>query len=168
MHISKGTIIISTPALHETNFEQCIILITENNEQGAIGFVINKQFTRTLNLLEEFKHSLPFLLFDGGPVEKEGLYFIHSRPDLIQSGIAVKNALHFRGDFKQAVQLINNQIIGAMDIKIFIGYCGWNTSELEAEIAEGSWLVTDESIDQIFATEKEFNWDTLYQKMLSK
>ena len=55
-----------------------------------------------------------------------------------------------------------------MDIKIFIGYCGWNTSELEAEIAEGSWLVTDESIDQIFATEKEFNWDTLYQKMLSK
>jgi putative transcriptional regulator len=54
----------------------------------------------------------------------------------------------------QVVSLLNSQNIGENDIKIFIGYCGWNTSELEAEIAEGSWLVTDESIDQIFATEK--------------
>jgi putative transcriptional regulator len=168
MQIISGTIIISTPALNETNFGQSIILITENNEDGATGFIVNKLYPRALNQLIEFNYSLPFPLYNGGPVEQEGLFFIHRQPNLIQEGIAINNTIYLGGNFEQAVALINNQSMDESDIKMFIGYCGWNAGELEAEIAEGSWLITDESIDQIFATKKEFDWDTLYQKMVSK
>ncbi len=34
----------------------------------------------------------------------------------------------------------NNQLTGN-DIKVFIGYCGWDKNELEAEITEGSWEI---------------------------
>ena len=34
--------------------------------------------------------------------------------------------------------------------KFFVGYAGWSAGQLEAEIAEGSWLTMPATIDQIF------------------
>jgi putative transcriptional regulator len=139
--MQTGTILNSTPLLNDTIFEDTTILITEYNEKGAMGFVINKQFDRKLNELEEFKHSISFPLNDGGPVDRGHLFFIHQRPDLIKEGVLIHKNIYLGGDFKTAVQLINDRTITQKDIKIFIGYCGWDVSELEEEIAEGSWEI---------------------------
>jgi len=112
-----------------------------------MGFVTNKLFDRKLNKLEEFKHGIPFPLHDGGPVDREHLFFIHQRPDLIKGGTLVSNNIYLAGDFKTAVRLINDRTITGKDIKIFIGYCGWDANELEAEIAEGSWEVRKHADD---------------------
>jgi putative transcriptional regulator len=145
--MQAGTILKSTALLNDTIFEGTTILITEYNEKGAMGFVINKLFDRKLNELEEFKHIIPFPLHDGGPVDREHLFFIHQRPDLIKEGTLVHKSIYFGGDFKTAVQLINERTITQKDIKIFIGYCGWDANELEAEIAEGSWEVSENTDD---------------------
>jgi putative transcriptional regulator len=31
--------------------------------------------------------------------------------------------------------------LSADEVKIFVGYCGWDAGELESEIEEGSWEV---------------------------
>lgn len=137
--MNAGTILKSTALLDGTIFENATVLITEHNENGATGFVINKRFDRKLNELEEFRHGVSFPLYDGGPVDREHLFFIHQRPDLIKDGVHVHKDTYFGGDFKTAVKLINEHTLTEKDIKIFIGYCGWDANELEAEIAEGSW-----------------------------
>jgi putative transcriptional regulator len=139
-----GIFLNSTSKLDDTFFEKTQVFITEHNEKGAIGFVVNRPFSRTFNELEEFKHSKPIPLYDGGPVDQEHLFFIHQRPDLIKDGTPVINNICVGGDFKDAVRLINNNTLSEKDIKLFIGYCGWNDQELEAEIAEGSWEVLKE------------------------
>jgi len=136
-----GAFIQSTSLLDGTNFEQSTIFITEYNTTGAAGFVVNKLFGRTLNQLEEFKHCPAFQLYEGGPVDQEHLFFIHQRPDIITGGTLVANKIYVGGDFKQAVTHINNNTLNSVDIKLFIGYCGWDSTELDAEIAEGSWVV---------------------------
>lgn len=128
-----------TAALNDTFFEGALVLITEHNNKGAAGFVINRPFARRLNELEEFKHSPAFPLYDGGPVGREQLYFIHRRPDIIPGGQAISNGVYFAGDFTETIKAINNKSLTETDIKLFIGYCGWDSGELEAEIAEGSW-----------------------------
>lgn len=140
--MKAGTFIKSTPLLDGSIFEDTLVFITEFNEKGAIGFVINKPFPRTLNELEEFRHSPPFPLYDGGPVDREHLFIIHHRPDLISGGNAVANNLYVGGDIRDAVKYISNKTFTEKDIRLFIGYCGWNAGELEAEIAEGSWAET--------------------------
>lgn len=139
--MKAGTTISSTALLNDTVFEHTTIFITEYNEKGAMGFVVNKPFGRNLNELEEFKNSRPFPLYDGGPVDKEHVFFLHQRPDLIIGGTPVADGIYQGGDFKQAVALMNNQKITGKDIKLFIGYCGWDDGELDSEVAEGSWEV---------------------------
>lgn len=136
----------STALLDDSLFDKAIIFITEKNEKGAMGFVVNKLFPRPINELVEFKDSIPFPLFEGGPVDQEHLYFIHQRPDLIPGGDLVVDNIYLGGDFKSAMIHINNKTITEKDIKIFIGYCGWDHLELEEEIAEGSWVVVKDDI----------------------
>jgi putative transcriptional regulator len=146
MKLQSGMLLKATTALNGTNFENSVILITEYNEKGATGFVINKPFARTLNELEEFKQSPDFPLYDGGPVDTVHLFFIHRRPDLVEDGKAIGDGFYYGGNFKQAVKAINNKSLTPTDIKIFIGYCGWDAGELEAEIAEGSWEAADRAV----------------------
>ena len=143
MELQAGLFLKSTDALNGTMFSQVTIYIVESNAQGAIGFVLNKPFGRSLHELEEFKHSPHFPLYEGGPVDQEHLFFVHQRPDLIEEGTLVGNGVYYAGNFKQAVAGINNKSLTANDIKIFVGYCGWDARELEAEIEEGSWEIVE-------------------------
>lgn len=115
-----------------------------------MGFVINKLFDRRLNALVEFRQSKPFPIYDGGPVDREHLFFIHQRPDLIKGGVILFDNIYFGGSFQQAVQCINDGRIATNDIKIFLGYCGWHHTEIEAEIAEGSWIVAARNSQPVF------------------
>lgn len=162
MHLQPGNIIISTTLLKETEFEKVAIVITENNEKGAIGYVFNQHFPRNFNELEEFKHSVPVALYNGGPVQTDMLYFMHRRPDLIANGEQVAGNVYMGGDFKKAVELINNGQLSADDVRLFIGYCGWDANELEAEINEGSWQLTTEKVDLVFSASTESIWNDLH------
>ena len=150
MNIRSGTYIKSTVALTDTVFENSLLLISTCNNDGAVGFVINQPYHRALNELEEFKHSVPFPLYNGGPVDQEHIFFIHQRPDIIANGTPINNSLYLGGNFKQALTAINNKTLSAKDIKLFIGYCGWNADELEAEVAEGSWTIEEAPNHKIF------------------
>ena len=142
MHTLTGYIIKASPSMNDAVFTGAIVFITEHNDNGATGFIINKAFGSNLNELEEFKHSKAVPLYDGGPVGKEHLYFLHIRPDVIEEGKAIVNGIYFGGNFNEAVNALNDNAIEPAHLKIFIGYCGWDSGELEAEMAEGSWIVT--------------------------
>ena len=161
--LSAGKVLISMPSLDESIFEKTVVFITEHNEKGAMGFVINKIFPRTLNELIEFKDSTIFPLYDGGPVEREHLYFLHQRPDLIEGGIAIDDTTYLGGNFKQAITHLNNNTITENDLKIFIGYCGWDPQQLEDEIEEGSWLVIDALSKIVFTPETIPLWELIYE-----
>jgi putative transcriptional regulator len=160
--IIPGTILISSPSLDDPNFHHAVIFITQYDLNGAAGFIINHPFNRTLNELAEFSHSLPFPLYAGGPVEKEQLFFLHRRPGIIEGSLPINNSIFLNGNFKDAVTQINNKKITNADIKIFIGYCGWDAGELEAEIAEESWTIVGADVD-IFSDDVLTVWEEFYQ-----
>jgi putative transcriptional regulator len=78
---------------------------------------------------------------DGGPVDRELLFVLHKRPDLIEGGELVFDGHYLGGNMEQVVQAINTNGINKEELQIFIGYCGWDAGELEAEIEEGSWII---------------------------
>ena len=142
--INAGVYIKSSASLNGSFFEDAIIFIIRNNEGGATGFIVNKPYGRSLNELEEFKLSKPFPLLKGGPVDAEHIYVLHERPDLFKDGEQLSNGLYVGGSIEQVINAVNNNDLTQKDLRLFIGYCGWDAGELEAEVEEGSWIILDE------------------------
>jgi putative transcriptional regulator len=140
--LNAGLYIKSTDDLIGSFFEDSTILIVEHNESGSLGFVTNKSLDKSLHELVEFNHSMPFPLMDGGPVDREHLFVVHKRPDLIDGGKLIANGLYLGGNMEQVIEAINRNGANQQEIQLFIGYCGWDVGELEAEIEEGSWTLT--------------------------
>lgn len=161
MKLRAGQVIISTALLDGTNFEKAAILLTECNDKGAMGFVFNHPSGRTFNELVEFADAPALPLFAGGPSETDMLYFVHRRPDLISGGDAVKGNICSGGDFTRTVALLKEGKLAPQDLKLFTGYCGWDSGELEAEIEEGSWLLCEAPAELLFATEYQPLWEDL-------
>jgi putative transcriptional regulator len=136
-----GLIIKSTDALIGSIFEHTTILIVKHNNEGTTGFVINKPLHKSLHELIEFKHSKPYPLMDGGPVDKDHLFVMHKRPDLITDGEKIHSDYYLGGIMEEVIEAINNNGINEQEIQLFIGYCGWDEGELAAEIEEGSWVI---------------------------
>ena len=141
-NLKAGIYINSTAALNGSFFEHTTILIVQHNEKGSLGFVTNKSFGKSLHELIEFMHCKPFPLMDGGPVDRDHLLVLHKRPDIIDGGKEIPSGLYFGGNMEQVVDAINTKAAGKEEIQIFIGYCGWDAGELEAELEEGSWTLS--------------------------
>ncbi len=139
--LNAGVYIKSTDALIGSFFEHTTILVVKHDNAGSLGFVTNNPFGKSLHELIEFNHASTFLLMDGGPVDREHLFVLHKRPDLIEGGEQVANGLYLGGNMEQVIKTINTSSAAQQEIQIFIGYCGWDAGELEAEVKEGSWQV---------------------------
>ena len=137
--LKAGFYFKSTAALIGSFFEHTTILLVKHNEEGSLGFVTNKSFEKSLDELIEFNHSKPFPLMDGGPVDRDHIFVLHKRPDLIDGGEQISNGLYLGGNIEQVIGAINTSAANQQEIQLFIGYCGWDLGELEAEVKEGSW-----------------------------
>jgi putative transcriptional regulator len=105
--LKAGLYIKSNADLNGSFFEHTTILIVEHDEAGSVGFVTNKPFGKSLHELIEFNHSKSFPLMDGGPVDRDHLFVLHKRPDLIDGGEQIPNGLYLGGNMEQVIQAIN-------------------------------------------------------------
>ena len=121
------------------------MLLAEVNEDGVMGYLLNKRYPRYFNELVEFSDSPPFPLFEGGPMEHEKLFFIHRHPELIDNGTLLRDNIYYGGNFKQAVAGLNAGKLNEAGLKMFIGYCGWDAGQIEEEIAAGDWEIANSS-----------------------
>lgn len=152
----KGKIIISEPFLPGNYFSRSTILIAEYSEKGAIGFILNKPVeTPVKELFKDFP-DFEAEVFVGGPVGNENIYYIHTLGEKLHGSIQVKDDLYWGGDFEHLKSLIGAGLVALNQVRFFIGYSGWSEGQLEHEIAENSWLVTEAPVEAIMNSDEDF------------
>jgi putative transcriptional regulator len=137
----KGKLLIAEPTLTgDVSFNRSIVLLAEHNDEGSVGFILNKPLEYDIrDLIEDI--NVPFQVFNGGPVEQDNLYFIHRVPHLIDNSIEISEGIFWGGDFDKTVELINQKVISNTDIRFFLGYSGWASLQLDQELDSKSWIV---------------------------
>ncbi|PWH82152.1 transcriptional regulator [Algibacter marinivivus] len=139
----KGDLLIAEPAIiGDVSFNRSIVLLADHSDEGSIGFILNKPLEYNINdLIPEVDAT--FKVYNGGPVEQDNLYFIHKIPHLIPNSIEISLGIYWGGDFSKVAELIKDNTIKENDIKFFLGYSGWDSSQLESELKASSWVVTE-------------------------
>ena len=56
-------------------------------------------------------------------------------------------------------QMIRNNLVTENEVRFFLGYSGWTPNQLETEIVEKSWRITDMNANQIFTPEQNHLWE---------
>jgi putative transcriptional regulator len=139
--LEKGQLLIAEPSIiGDLSFNRSVILLADHNTEGSIGFILNKPLEYTINdLIPEIEAS--FIIYNGGPVEQDNLYFIHTIPELIKGSIEISNGIYWGGDFELTRSLINEGQIKRENIRFFLGYSGWSAHQLENELKDNSWIM---------------------------
>ncbi len=137
----KGILLIAEPTLTgDVSFNRSIVLLAEHNDEGSVGFILNKPLEYNISdLVTEI--DIPFQVFNGGPVEQDNLYFIHKVPHLIDDSIEISDGIYWGGNFETTVRLINQKTISKEDIRFFLGYSGWSSLQLDEELSSKSWVM---------------------------
>jgi putative transcriptional regulator len=75
--LTKGKLLVAEPSiLGDSSFNRSIVLLTEHNENGSVGFIFNKPSPYEIkDLIPEINSSLK--IYFGGPVSEDNLYFVH-------------------------------------------------------------------------------------------
>lgn len=141
--IKRGQLLLSEPALlGENSFNRSVILLAEYTSEGTVGFILNKPLEFTIgDLIPEINSNLT--VYNGGPVEQDNLYFIHTVPHKIKNSVEISNGIYWGGDFESLKNLLNEDEILKTEIRFFLGYSGWSKMQLEAELQENNWLLIE-------------------------
>ena len=154
LELKKGKLLRAEPTLTgDVSFNRSVVLLAEHNEDGSIGFILNKPLEYNINdLVSEIEAT--FQVYNGGPVEQDNLYFIHKVPHLIENSIEISNGVFWGGNFEKIISLINNKIITENDIRFFLGYSGWGSLQLNEELSSKSWVVIKNEYDSAIILKK--------------
>ncbi|NOR28823.1 MAG: YqgE/AlgH family protein [Lutibacter sp.] len=155
---SKGKLLVSEPSiLNDKSFNRSVIYLSEHNEDGTIGFIINKPTEFILNdLIKDI--NCDFKIYNGGPVEQENLYFIHKLPNLIPNSIQIDKGIYWGGNFEVLTNLLNSNAIKQTDIRFFLGYSGWSVTQLKDELEESTWIVVENNYSNILNIQSDDIW----------
>ena len=152
----KGRVIISEPFLQGNYFSRSTVLLVDFSQTGAVGFILNKPFETNIMELKTLLPPSVREVYAGGPVGNDSLFYIHTLGDKIQGSIKVKDELFWGGNFEELKTAISSGTAKPDQVKFFVGYSGWSPGQLEEEIVENSWLVSEIDVKLIMKSNQNF------------
>jgi putative transcriptional regulator len=137
----KGRILISEPFLSDNYFRRSIVYLTEHNDEGSLGFVLNKPLELSITEIVDGFPDSDFTISVGGPVSNNTVHYIHTLGKQVPQSVEVSDGIFWGGDFDHIKELIAAQRVKLHELRFFLGYAGWSANQLEGEMKENAWLV---------------------------
>lgn len=160
----KGRVLIAEPFLPGNYFSRSVVFLVAHSDKGSVGFILNKEID--FEIQEVFPDFPEFeaKVFLGGPVATDSIYYIHKLGHKLPGSINVLGNLYWGGDFEVLKGKIIAGLIQPEDIHFFLGYSGWDAGQLENELKEDSWLVTDVDEEAVMHEFDDESWTDFAKK----
>jgi len=159
----RGFLLLSDAALFDPNFRRTVVLIGHHDDEGAVGLVLNRPLEVAADEAVPALADLVSpgdLLSEGGPVQPDAAVVIAEFDDPSKAQLVAFGDVGFLPEETDPAGLG-----GLRRARVFAGYAGWGPGQLEAEMAEGSWLVVPAIADDVFGQEPERLWERAVERL---
>ena len=160
----QGQLLIAHPLLHDGFFSRSVVYLSNHNSEGAVGFCLNFKTQFMLRDVRPQIRNGNFPIYEGGPVAKNQLFFLHTLGKEIGDSFHVGHNLYVGGEFSELLHLIEHGRVKSYDVRFFAGYSGWSEGQLENEIRDRHWLINNPGDSSFFSQ----NTDTLWGQQLAE
>lgn len=170
---AQGLLLVARPNMEDSNFNETVVVVTQDMNGAALGVIINRPTTQSLAALlpnnEKLKRFTDPLHF-GGPVEEGGLFALYQVDGPGQGDIKLGQAYALLPGINLA---LHPEAVEALmekppeKIRFYSGYSGWAPGQLRTEIDRGGWFVMDADAATLFRADTSKLWAELVSRMRS-
>ena len=160
----KGQLLLDSGQLRGSFFGRTVVLICQHDAEGAFGLVLNR--ATGSNVGEMIVADLPdplkvCPLYLGGPVQPSALSFLHTDAFIPDANVMPNLSL---GHSLDSLMDIGESFSSTRKIKMFAGYAGWSSGQLEDEMERKSWLTHPASLELIFESDPANLWEEILRQ----
>ncbi len=160
-------LLVAMPSLKDPYFEKTVILLCNYTQESAFGLVINNpssiQIKDILSEQFEAKEELTNPLLLGGPVQPESLWAIHSSDFTGNTTSKVTATIHISSIQEVLSALVQGE--GPHYYHLGCGYAGWGEEQLDREIQEGAWWLTELDVNLVLEMPYSERWENILQQI---
>lgn len=161
----QGLLLISEPFLADAYFKRSVVLLSEHDTEGTMGFILNKPTDLGINDAIDGFPRFDAPLYFGGPVNTDTLYYMHTKGDLLEGSREIINGVYWGGNFDQLKVLIETGQITPEDIRFYAGYSGWDNGQLDVELKEHAWMVSNGTLNFSFYKNPSDLWKNVVKSL---
>jgi putative transcriptional regulator len=97
-------------------------------------------------------------VFEGGPVQRDAAVVVAEFEDPEIAEVIAFDRIGFLPDGIGGTE-------GVIRARVFVGYSGWGSGQLEGELDEGAWLLADAVPDDVFTSDPDHLWEKVVRRM---
>ncbi len=162
--------LLSMPQMTDPNFARSVVLLCKHTEDGAFGLVVNRPLVTTgrvtVNLDPPISTDRELQVWIGGPVEPQTSWvLVGHEPDEEEAlrGMRITDHLYLSTSPELLRLLLEPS--PPRRTRLIVGYAGWRSGQLEAELKESAWLLSDIDHDLMFNTPPEQLWEAAIRRL---
>ena len=172
-------LLLSMPQLVDPNFNRTVVLLCQHSDRGAFGLVLNRPLITSAPVVVEVRaegaaaephtvrsSEVELQVWVGGPVEPQRSWILVGQDD---EDFGEEGRVRIvEGLFLSSSPDLLQRLLGPEPparTRLIVGYSGWGPGQLDAEIQESAWLISDVDRDLIFGTPAERLWETAIRRI---
>jgi putative transcriptional regulator len=149
MESLQGQLLIASPGLLDPNFRRTVVLVTEHNDEGAAGLVLNRPSPAPV--AEE--------VWVGGPVQANAVLVLGEFLDPDDAAVPLFGSLGFPSLDEPA-----SVLVATTRRRVFAGYAGWGAGQLEDELGREDWILEPARPDDAFTESPDELWSDVLRR----
>ncbi len=154
-----GRLLVATPTLLDPHFLRTVVLLLQHSDdEGALGVVLTRPTGTDLDEVLPGWSGVartPTVVFGGGPVAPTAAVCVGR---LAKVGHPATGWAPLPDPLLGTVDLDHGPWEGLAEVRVFAGYAGWGSEQLEGEVAAGAWWVLDALPGDAFTPRPELLW----------
>jgi putative transcriptional regulator len=162
--LKSGAFLVSTRHLRDPNFDQTVVFLLTYGIEGAFGLIVNRPtdipLAKALPDVEGIeKMSRP--IYFGGPVNANRILAFLRSDSPLEGARKVLDHVYVTGSLNILTAALRGRNPDQR-IRIYAGYAGWASKQLDAEFSRGDWVIMDADPETIFSEDPSKIWPAFF------
>ncbi|MEO0312672.1 MAG: hypothetical protein RIQ89_2329 [Bacteroidota bacterium] len=163
--VSKGSLLIAEPFNPDPYLKRSVVLISQQDKNGSVGFVINKPTSLMIHeALEDFP-KFEAMVYWGGNQNLETVYYIHTLGKKLEGSVEIGDGIWWGGKYGILKMIVEAGEVKPEEIRFFAGYFSWSPKKLASDIKNNSWWVGKANVETAFYEDPDKLWGNVLTRM---
>jgi putative transcriptional regulator len=169
--VSKvGKFLVARPAINSGFFKKSVVFIYEDTENGTVGLNLSTPSNLTLRAVDPQKTvDYPYpdpVLYLGGPVNDRAVMMLHSDDFVSVNTLFTDSGLNVSSDDLMVEKMFSGD--WPRLFRLTVGASVWAPGQLDYEINQNLWLVSDLDYSSVFELSGDDLWNWAIEFIGSK